>query len=485
MRQQQFTGTFGGNTGTNILNPSQGRDPFLESTPAPKPQNATRTGRTFAGTVSSRLPRASNTTTDFGQVNLPAGREAFGRLGTRAATEDVNSANAAADVANKYADEQTGFISEANRRAGLYNEAVGNLRNETYYFDKPQRAVDTFDTNSEWRYNDTPVNDLFSQYLESLGSIDDSLLSNDTRAFRDTAADYNPFVASPDYNMYQFQGNLVDRLVQDGSMDANWDWEGENKSYAFGRDQEAIARQSVVSPLEQFGINDPLSIDIPSNLPDVSIAQRDGLRVRPVYDPWTGTVKNAEASSPYVASHGNAPAKQALQMFAPDAPYVQQGYAGRFSNGPSGSVAGNPDIDPTKEQAQDLRLSKQLLPDIVNSRVLAPGDREAFTGQASYNPVGIVQGTPEVELLKGFPTAQGVQNPSRLKAASELNAAEQQRLGAPRGYSVPQNYWTANGQGSYYGGGTFSPSDIGNETDDSYFFKNYGWVKKSQVTPLY
>lgn len=177
MRNQQFTGTFGGNVGTNVLNPSQGRDPFLEPTPAPKPQHATRTGRTFAGTVSARLPRAANENPGFGQMNLPVGggRERFGRLGRRAGDEAVENYNAEATTWNEQqaaakAAEVSAYESEVNRLNSTYTNSVNTYNGQVTTFNNESANASGF-------YNQ--YRDTFTQMRDAYAAAEAAVQRND------------------------------------------------------------------------------------------------------------------------------------------------------------------------------------------------------------------------------------------------------------------------------------------------------------------
>ena len=141
MRASQFTGGFGGNRNSNVLNPSQGQDPFEKSTPAPKPGNASRAGITFSGSVAGALPRSSNFESAYENISLTGpSRQVFKRMGERAANQDINAYNANATSENEAA------RAVKAREVSDYEQQTNELTNT---FNSQKQAYD----NAYWAYD--------------------------------------------------------------------------------------------------------------------------------------------------------------------------------------------------------------------------------------------------------------------------------------------------------------------------------------------
>lgn len=119
----------------------------------------------------------------------------------------------------------------------------------------------------------------------------------------------------------------------------------------------------------------------------------------------------------------------------------------------------------------NLQQTKNPLSDPV-SRRLASDQREIIGGSL-----------PPQEATTSGSTFSQVDIPYR--SINDLNSAERQRLSAPKGYQFRSTTTVLPGFSRTSGGQVFQPSDIGNETGTHFFIKNFGWVAKSQLTPLY
>lgn len=362
MRQSQYAGSFGGNVGTNVLNPSQGRDPFNEATPAPKPGYASRSGQTFTGGIAGALPRASNSDTTFGNVNLTGvGRDVFRRMGERAGNQDVAAYNQTATAANEAA------------------TAVKQQEIAAYTTERDQ---------------------LLNQY-----NTDSSAFNDAWGAYDATLAGYNNNIANVNalndrYDNYKYYDEIVN-----GPNVRNYDRQFYTPYYTQNRD-----------------LFNGYSAALKSNNPGLD-------------DLFTGYFDAGTYAQPTV--------QLPEQPTYPDAP------------------------DPFV----NLQQIQEQLPDATQRR-LGPSQREVMGGALP----------PQVPNTTGDTFSQ---QEVPYRDVSQLNATEQQRLGAPKGYRVPQTYWTQFGQAGYGGGQTISPSDITNQSSTSYYIRNVGWFGKDQLTPLY
>lgn len=335
MRASQFTGGFGGNRNSNVLNPSQGPDPFENSTPAPKPGNAGRAGITFSGSVAGALPRSSNFESAYENISLTGpSRQVFKRMGERAANQDIANFNTQTTAAN---DAATGA---KQAEIDAYNAQVNDLNSA--YESAMQTYTDQKDSFNKWK-----------PQIDHLAGLND---------VRQTALNSGTF-----------------------------------HSYS-------IADQAF-----QNYLNSQVQLGLP------------------------GTYWSGKYSLP------DAPTTPVL----PDAP----------------------------EPFVELQQTKELLPDTPDRR-LAGNQREIVGGSLP----------PQVASLSGDAFTQ-LDVPFR--TIEDLNAAEQQRIGAPKAYKFRTQLTVLPGRTGETGGQTFYPSDIGNETDTHYFIKNFGWVSKTQLTPLY
>jgi|DEB0MinimDraft_4_1074332.scaffolds.fasta_scaffold02906_3 hypothetical protein len=131
---------------------------------------------------------------------------------------------------------------------------------------------------------------------------------------------------------------------------------------------------------------------------------------------------------------------------------------------------------PTLPDAPDpfvnLQQLQEQLPDTPVRR-LGGDQREVFGGALP----------PQVASTTGS-TFDQVDVP--YKDASQFNAVEQSRLGLPKAYRVNAGFTAQAGNNTSYGGQTFTPDQIGNQTATAYFVKGgIGWIPKSNVTSLY
>jgi hypothetical protein len=366
MRASQFTGGFGGNRGTSVLNPSQGADPFENSTPAPKPGNAGRAGITFSGAIAAALPRASNVDAGFNSINLTGqGQEVFKRRGERAADQDVTNYNSAT--------EQFNINAKASKAAEIRNY-------------------------------DTAV----SAYQKSITKYEADQLR---------------------YN--KLQAVLNDRGVQDTLGTLN-----------------AIYGGPVVNP------NNPATVPFGSN-------------------PGPGTRSTLNGYSVFYSPNNNGIGNY---IRARDFPEL---FTGQFDPHNQNTIVAPTASNLTRPNPiVELRQTKDKLPD-VRTRSIGQGQREILNGDlpsVAPNESGQTFEVFDVNQLPGQYYG---------KPFDSFNAAEQQRLGAPKAYRLPSKYWTQNGQSGSSGGQTISPSDITNQSSTDYYIRNYGWVLKSQLTPLY
>ena len=130
-----------------------------------------------------------------------------------------------------------------------------------------------------------------------------------------------------------------------------------------------------------------------------------------------------------------------------------------------------PNLPTAPDPFVDLKQTKNRLDDPVDRR-LAGSQREIVGGDLP----------PQEATTSGDVFAQ-LDVPFR--DLSELNSAEKQSLGLPKAYRFATGFTAQSGNNQSFGGQTFLPSDIGNQTDTHFFIKNFGWVAKSQLTPLY
>lgn len=365
MRASQFTGGFGGNRNSNVLNPSQGPDPFENSTPAPKPGNAGRAGITFSGSVAGALPRSSNFESAYENISLTGpSRQVFKRMGERAANQDVNTYNSTATAAN-----------DAARAAKAAEVAA--------YEQQTDQLTDAYNTQK------TAYDDAYAAYDRDVAGYQER--QADIRSLNDRYTNYqfyesilnNPFYVrnSGDYNIYN---NLYQQ----------------NKS-----------------------LFDGYSSSLRNQYPSLSHM-------------FTGTFTNESLTQPTV----QLPTAPTL----PDAP------------------------DPFV----NLQQLQEQLPDTPVRR-LGGDQREVFVGALP----------PQVANTTGS-TFDQVDVP--YKDASQFNAVEQSRLGLPKAYRVNTGFTAQAGNNTSYGGQTFTPDQIGNQTATAYFVKGgIGWIPKSNVTSLY
>ena len=367
-RLQSFRGTFGGNSGSNVFNSGQSQvlDNFAQ-TPTPKPMKSTRSGKTFSGTVTSRLPRASNIDPGFGAMNLPAdGREAFGRLGARAGDQSVDSWNSGAAAFNKNS------LASKQAEISSYDKGISDY----------QKQINTYDTASgkfnerQAVLNDSKVQEVLGLLNASYGGPVVNLQNPDTR----------PVGAAPG----PYQAAILRGLSVFYSPNNN----GQGK-YLQARDYPELFS----------GKFDP------HNITDSPVAPTAPTATRP---------------------------------------------------------------NPIAEQRQ----MQDSLPSRLERR-LASNQREIVGGDLPPQVAGVSGDT-----FASF-DVQAQPGDHQGRPLDSFNQSEQQTLGAPKAYRAPSWYWTAKGQSGGGGGQTISPSDITNQNSTSFYIRNYGWILKSQMTPLY
>jgi len=206
-----------------------------------------------------------------------------------------------------------------------------------------------------------------------------------------------------------------------------------------------------------------------------------GYKGRPVYNPFSENVVNLYDPTYQNSQYEHLNHNVDHYGFTANVPYVYGGFNPTATSETSWFTAPDapdrPDLPDAPDPTFEKRQMKSDLPDVVE-RQLFSGQREIVGGDLPSQQSELSGST--------FGVSEGVNRDGiAFRSLDELNASEQRNLGSPKAYRVPQNYATANGQGSYFGGGTFTPDQIGNETDTAIFFIGYGWVSKNRLTPLY
>ena len=502
MRASQFTGGFGGNRNSNVLNPSQGQDPFEKSTPAPKPGNASRAGITFSGSVAGALPRSSNFDSAFDSINLSGGsnrgREVFQRMGERSANQDVRLHNTNATAANEAA-----TVAKQSEIAN-YNSTVSNLNNQY------ANSVNQYNTTVN-QYNKTKSS------VNSVNSLADAVNAKAT-IYRNTGTD----AAKTDYEAAMQQYNTaknslannqhlkgVDGLFDDGGLKVQYDnavtygWDYYKKptyegvgynSYNFGNGVSGVwhggvsveHRDKLASTDKQYNRqgNDGYyygadlydaynsaggpnfkSSSIYSSKP--SFNSQYGYYNQPAYNPWSGEVFQAKQRISRVAE-----GKKAANV-----PYAFGQYdssVDQYKNwyNPPASAPSRPNLPDAPDAFVELQQMKEMLPDAPDRRLVS-GQREITGGSL---PPQVADTTGDT-----FTQLNVTQGSTPYREISQLNQAEQQRLGAPKGYRTPT-------------GVTITPDMITNTSTYKGETKYYiyrpgvltsGWILASQLTPLY
>ena len=144
---------------------------------------------------------------------------------------------------------------------------------------------------------------------------------------------------------------------------------------------------------------------------------------------------------------------------------------------PGTSPPSTPQLPSPPSTIVEQRQMQEMLPEVVQRR-LANGQREAINGSLP----------PQVAATTGSTFSQQDINygTTPLREISELNQQQQQVLGLPKAYRVNAGFTAQAGNNTSYGGQTFTPDQIGNQTATAYFVKGgIGWIPKSNVTSLY
>ena len=411
---------------------------------------STRSGKTFSGTVTSRLPRASNIDPGFGAMNLPAGgREGFGRLGARAGDQDVDRWNSGATA---------------------FNEATAaNKATEIEAYDT---SVDDYNSSVTANNDTREAIDRANQYATEVNTA--------AGVYRGAGAGKGTYDAAK--SNYDFWVNKLgsNSLVQgtEGMFD------GSSQSVQYGSPITTAARDMGYSaPVFRIdlggkrGYQRMTSVTRQSPLYDTYIqaggrnggapSRHIGASYNPdylvgaigrgAYNPWSDQIYN---SVTYDGSNHQDTA---------NVPFFAGGYeTGADQYGWQQDLTAPPDApDPFYEQRQ----MQDALPSRLD-RQLSPDQREIVGGDLP----------PQVAGVSGDTFGQSA---TQFRELSQINHQEQQTLGSPKAYRAPSWYWTAKGQYGSGGGQTVSPSEITNENSTSFHIRGYGWILKSQMTPLY
>jgi len=358
----RFTGTLGGG-GQNVFNSTaaQKDDPFGAGTAVPKPNSARRLGTSFTGGIARPQPRAAGTDPSFGSINLTNKRQTFGRLGERAANQDIDNFNA------KVTSENDAATAAKQAEIGTYNAEVDRLTGDY------NTLLD--DYNTQWGKYNTDV-DGYGRLQTDIGSLNDR------------------------YTNYQFYDEIVNGPnVKNLSRSFYTPYFTQNRDL-FNSYQSTLTNQN----------------------PEFSHM-------------FTGTFTDSSLIEPTI--------QQPNQPVLPDAP------------------------DPFVA----LQQTKNRLGDPAERRLLS-SQREIVGGDL-----------PPQEATSSGDTFSQLDVPFR--DLSELNAAEKKSLGLPKAYKFATGFSAQSGNNNSFGGQTFTPDDIGNQNDTHFYFKNFGWVAKSQLTPLY
>lgn len=140
----------------------------------------------------------------------------------------------------------------------------------------------------------------------------------------------------------------------------------------------------------------------------------------------------------------------------------------------------SPPVTPTLPSAPstivEQRQMQEMLPGVINRR-LANGQRELINGSLP----------PQVAATTGNTFSQENINygSTPLREISQLNQQQQQTIGLPKAYRVNAGFTAQAGNNTSFGGQTFSPDQITNQTSTHYYVPGLGWTPKSNVTPLY
>jgi len=482
----RFTGTLGGG-GQNVFNSTaaQKDDPFGAGTAVPKPNSARRLGTSFTGGIARPQPRAAGSDPSFGSINLSNQRQQFGRLGERAANQDITNENIASTQFNAdakaskeaeisaYDKQVTNLNTAYGKNVADYNKTISDANERQKLVDAANAAADAYNTRAA-TYRASRSYGLRDGLQESLDAY-----STARTQLNDAGADENLYGGFQ--NFQQNQGGGYTLMPIGGSAQGGRSGSPYDTRY-FQVGGPRTVEGTRLGNLARY--TDRYTYDFGDGLSGWGSTVRDvnghGMG-RAVYNPFSNSVANLFESGPQNPGHYDHYYHDVTDpFFTANVPYAYGGYnptetseTSWFDAPDAPDRPGLPDApDPVYEQKQ----MKEMLADRVERR-LGPGQREIVGGDL---PPQVADQTGDA-----FGVSEVTQGGIDYRELGELNASERKNLGAPKAWSLPQSYWTAKGQHSYYGGGTFTPSDIGNETDDSYFFKGYGWVKKSQLTPLY
>lgn len=467
----RFTGTLGGG-GQNVFSSTaiQKDDPFGGSTPAPKPSNARRLGTSFMGGIAPAQPRAAGTDPSFNSVNLTnAPRQEFGRMGERAGNEAVQNYNTEAvswneqQAADKAA-EIAAHTATVNRLNKTYNSGVNAYNAEIGRWNATKAEVDN-------------VNSLADQY-NAAASI-----------YRSTGSSSStPYANS--YNQARLR------------LDQNPHLEGHRGDDYFDEDQMALQYgQYITVPRSDLGWGNPIfpstfngrtqwnqmtsvrRLDAAYNQyraaggrdtpPNRHIGQAwnpnylVGALGQGAYNPWQDEIYN----------NVNVPWKNTTNV-----PYVYGGYQSGVDQygwyDPQVTMPTRPSLPAAPDPVFEQRQMREALPDRPE-RQLAPGQREIVGGDL---PPQVAKETGDT-----FGVAARSNASIDYRELEQINASERQTLGAPVAYRTPTwSHSFLGGQVTNSGGGkTFGLNDITNSTDTHLYFRNYGWVPRDQLTPLY
>jgi hypothetical protein len=348
-----------------------------------RPAASGRSGVSFTGSLAGGLPRVTSQEDAFGAINTEGGgRDKFSRLGTRAGYQDVNAFNASqGDLSDITA--QNAVIANLNSLASNYNTALQGIQGQSF--------------TTANKVEDTDFYGAYNAYINSLSSakLPDSA-SPEVKAFQQRLQlGYGPLTTwknDPGSASYVptvgFTPNYLSDLERQGVVNPSWTYTGPQEKWG---GTEIYSNPPVTLP--QFGItaqNRPEAYD--SSYRQGILDRYDDRFYADFYNPWAGTVQNLYGNNRRLSGR--------YTPIIPDAPYVMQGYAGRFSDGPDGGPAGQPQIDPSREVLSMPSL--QALPAETLSRQLGSG-REAFGENVTYEPVTIPGETPDAPYLDQFP----------------------------------------------------------------------------------
>jgi hypothetical protein len=156
-------------------------------------------------------------------------------------------------------------------------------------------------------------------------------------------------------------------------------------------------------------------------------------------------------------------------------PSLSHMFTGSFTNESITQPTVSLPTAPTLPDAPDSFINLQQLQEHLGDpakRRLASSQRETFGGAP---PPQVANTTGDIFDQVDVP----------FRDASQFNAVEQTRLGLPKAYRVNTGFTAQSGNNTSFGGQTFSPDQITNQTSTHYYVPGLGWTPKSNVTPLY